>query len=417
MIKQSLLVLFSSVIVLMLLTGCSGGLFATPTSTPTSTPAPTNTPLPTSTPTPTPVPDYVNALVMSGNIQVPIVLYHRWANDTRTNDSTHVTYSTFKAQLQKLYDAGFSLVSLTSWLDGTFTVPEGRKPLIFTIDDGWFADQLYINDDGTPSEYSGLGLLYQFAKAHPDFGFAASINVNMGDKKYADIRTSDWFVVSEGDAWRTKLANTIVWALENNVEVFNHTYTHADLSLTDPAGIEYQLQKNDTTERDLLALVNRSDLDAKLGNVIALPFGNWPATPAGMKVLKAYVNPEGKPLSAIEEAYNANEARFTPSVFSASFDRMNLPRITATDYSIDWILSKKDEIPTMTGCKLGPTTPAGSSDPATLQALISTAVQSQTCPEGIYHINQLIFIAQAGTVQPYSAGTTLNFSPTATPIQ
>jgi hypothetical protein len=361
--------------------------------------------LPTATPTATPLPYYVTATVISGDIQAPILLYHRWANDSRENDSTHVTYSTFKAQLQKLYDAGFSLVSLSSWLDGTFTVPAGRKPLVFTVDDGWFSDQLYINDDGTPSEYSGLGLLYQFSKDHPDFGFAASINVNMGDKDYGDLRAGDWFFVSAGDAWKTKLANTMVWAIENNIEIFNHTYTHADLSITDPQNIEYQLKMNDQTERNFLALVNRSDLDTKLGNVIALPFGNWPSTPSGMDVLKNYLNPEGKPVSAIEEAYNADEAVLTPSVFSANFDRMNLQRITATDYSINWVVSKKDEVPTVQKCQLGPTSEAQANDPSNLQALISSAVQNQTCPEGIYHANGLIFMAKNGIVTQYSAAT------------
>jgi hypothetical protein len=403
--KQHLLVALSSLLILLLLAGCSGGLFAAPTPTPTNTPVPTSTPLPTATPTATPLPYYVTATVISGDIQAPILLYHRWANDSRENDSTHVTYSTFKAQLQKLYDAGFSLVSLSSWLDGTFTVPAGRKPLVFTVDDGWFSDQLYINDDGTPSEYSGLGLLYQFSKDHPDFGFAASINVNMGDKDYGDLRAGDWFFVSAGDAWKTKLANTMVWAIENNIEIFNHTYTHADLSITDPQNIEYQLKMNDQTERNFLALVNRSDLDTKLGNVIALPFGNWPSTPSGMDVLKNYLNPEGKPVSAIEEAYNADEAVLTPSVFSANFDRMNLQRITATDYSINWVVSKKDEVPTVQKCQLGPTSAAQANDPSNLQALISSAVQNQTCPEGIYHANGLIFMAKNGIVTQYSAAT------------
>lgn len=403
--KQHLLVALSSLLILLLLAGCSGGLFAAPTPTPTNTPVPTSTPLPTATPTATPLPYYVTATVISGDIQAPILLYHRWANDSRENDSTHVTYSTFKAQLQKLYDAGFSLVSLSSWLDGTFIVPAGRKPLVFTVDDGWFSDQLYINDDGTPSEYSGLGLLYQFSKDHPDFGFAASINVNMGDKDYGDLRAGDWFFVSAGDAWKTKLANTMVWAIENNIEIFNHTYTHADLSITDPQNIEYQLKMNDQTERNFLALVNRSDLDTKLGNVIALPFGNWPSTPSGMDVLKNYLNPEGKPVSAIEEAYNADEAVLTPSVFSANFDRMNLQRITATDYSINWVVSKKDEVPTVQKCQLGPTSEAQANDPSNLQALISSAVQNQTCPEGIYHANGLIFMAKNGIVTQYSAAT------------
>jgi len=148
-----------------------------------------------------------------------------------------------------------------------------------------------------------------------------------------------------------------------------------------------------------------------------LPFGNWPATPAGMNVLKNYVNPEGKPLSAIEEAYNADEAVMTPSVFSTDFDRMSLPRITATDYSIDWVVSHKDEIPTMASCKLGPTTQDAANDPSTLQALISAAVQSQACPDGVYHVGSLIFVSQNSSVGPYTPAAAAAATATNMPAQ
>ena len=389
-----------------LLSSCSA---INPFTPPTATPEPpTATPAPTPTPTATPVPFYLTANVWSGDLQVPILIYHRFRNDSGTSDSTHARYADFKTQLQNLYDAGFSLVSISSWLDGTFIVPEGRKPLVLTMDDGWFADQLFINDDGSPSEYSGIGILWQFAKDHPDFNFAVSINVNMGDKYYADIRTNDWFVISDGNAWKEKLANTIVWALENGVEVYNHTYSHAMLSETDPEGIQYQLQKNDTTERDFLALVNRSDLDAKLGNIIALPYGEWPSTQAGVDVVKNYVNPEGKPVQGILEAYNLDEAQFTPSIFSDGFNKFSIPRITATNAMVDLVISKKEEIPTLGTCQLGPLSEKLVSDATTIQGLIASAVQSQTCPAGIYHVDEMIFVAKNGSVtlfQPKTGNT------------
>ena len=417
--NKSLLVLFIVIFFATTLSGCTGIPFLT---TPTNTPLPTSTPLPTATPTATPVPYFVTALVMSGNIQAPAILYHRFANDTHDATSTYTRYSDFKKELQSLYDAGYSLVSMSSWLDGTFSVPEGRKPLLFTLDDGIYADQLYIDSDGTPSLYSGLGILYDFSKQHPDFGYAASIYTNMGDKYYGDLFAGDWFYVSEGDAWKTKLANTMVWALENNIELYNHTYSHVDLSLTTASDIAYQLQKNDATEREFLALVNRSDLDAKLGNILALPWGNWPASQTGIDVIKNYVDPEGKPLSAIMEAYNADQPQLTPSVFASNFNQWSLPRITATVSSVDWIASHSNEVPSAQSCKLGPTDESKASDPATLQTLITSAVQAKTCPEGVYHIGDQIFIAQNGTVSPYSKGMTISAAapadaPTSTPAQ
>jgi peptidoglycan/xylan/chitin deacetylase (PgdA/CDA1 family) len=388
-----------SLLVLALLSACSSPLFGTPTATATA--LPTNTPQPSATPTATPVPYLIPATVWESDLQVPILIYHRFGNESHDDNSMWVKQSTFKAQLQKLYDAGYSLIPLTSWLDGSFSVPAGRKPLILTIDDGWTADQLYINDDGMPADYSGIGMLWYFTKEHPDFGFAISINVIMGDKQYADLRVGDWNYVSEGDAWKTKLGETIAWALDNGVEVFNHTYTHVDLSQTDPAGIKYQLSKNDKALRYYLELVGREDLESKLENVIAAPQGLMPSTNDSLAALYNYVNPENKPVLAVLAAYNATESLLTPSVFSAGYDRLNLPRTTATNYSIDWVVSVKDQIPTAGECKLGPTDESAHGDVAALQALITTAVQSGTCPQGVYNVNGIVFVAKEDAVVLY----------------
>jgi len=398
--RRILHVLISCLLISTFLNGCGTGLFTTPTPTATATLEPTITPLPTATPTATPVPYYISAQTWTGDIQVPILIYHRFGNDDHELTSMWVTQSVFKEQLQKLYDAGFSAISLSSWLDGTFTVPAGRKPIILTIDDGWSADQIFVNDDGTPADYSGIGILYQFVKDHPDFQFNISINVIMGDKQFGDLRYDNWNYV--GPNWQSKLGQTIAWSIDNGVEVFNHTYTHVDLSLTDPAGVKYQLAKNDEALRYFLELVKRDDLEAKLGNVIAAPQGIMPSTDASMRALRNYIDPEGKAVQAVLGAYNSNEGMLTPSVFSSNYDRFNIPRVTATNYSIDWVISLKDQVPTTAECKLGPTSPESANDLTAVQNLISTAIQSGTCPEGVYHVQNWVFVARNGSVNQFT---------------
>jgi hypothetical protein len=271
-----------------------------------------------------------------------------------------------------------------------------------TIDDGWYANQLYINEDGTPADYSGIGMLWYFVKDHPDFQFNVSINVIMGDKQYGDLRIGDWNYVSDGSAWKTKLGNTIAWAIDNGVEVFNHTYTHVDLSQTDPAGIKYQLGKNDEALRYFLELVNRGDLEVKLNNIIAAPQGIMPTNNASLKALYSYIDPEKKPVAAVLAAYNSNEGSLAPSVFSENYNRFNIPRVTATNYSVDWVISLKDQVPTAAECKLGPSSPEQEQDVNAVQALIAAAIQAQTCPEGVYHVHDWIFIARAGSVSLFN---------------
>lgn len=398
--KRILLFIIGCLMIAALLTGCGTGLFTTPTPTATATPEPTITPLPTATPTATPVPYFISAQTWSGDIQVPILIYHRFGNDDHELTSMWVTQSVFKEQLQKLYDAGFSTISLSSWLDGTFSVPNGRKPIIITIDDGWSADQVFVNDDGTPADYSGIGILYQFVQDHPDFQFNVSINVIMGDKQFGDLRYDNWNYV--GPNWQKKLADTIAWSIDNGVEVFNHTYTHVDLSQTDAAGIKYQLSKNDEALRYFLELIKRDDLEPKLGNIIAAPQGIMPSTDASMRAMRNYIDPEGKAVQAVLGAYNSNEGMLTPSVFSSNYNRFNIPRVTATNYSIDWVISLKDQVPIATECKLGPTTPEAGADQSAVQNLISAAVQSGTCPEGVYHVQNRIFVATKNNVSLFT---------------
>ena len=393
-----------------LVTGCKPVATPEPTPTVTSLP-PTITvipPTPTITPTATKVPFYIDAIVWTSDPMVPILIYHRFVADTEKDiPTTKIRFSVFKQQLQDLYNNGFSLVSLTSWLDGTFVVPEGRRPLILTIDDFWSADQVYIDDDGTPSPYSGVGILWRFAKDHPDFGFAVAGFSNMGDKYFADtLLTSEQRFIRNSDdnspVWRDKLSQAMVWSIENGVEPYNHTYTHVQLDKTAPQDIQYQLAENDRITRLFLSRVNREDLIPKLGNIIALPFGTWPATYSGVQVLKNYKNPEGVPVAAILEAYNLNEAQLTPSVFSSRFDRYKIQRITSSDAMIQYILNHKNEIPSATTCKVGPIDEEKAADVEAIKLAIANSINAGTCPEGIYNINKVLFIAKQGKVELFT---------------
>lgn len=409
MARRTILFTLISALAIWILTGCTVVQSFMPTSTPTLTPTFTATPfppMPTSTPTPTATeaPFFVEATVFSGELQVPILIYHRFFPDYfGPTTSTKMQFSEFEKELQRLYDAGFSLISLKSWIDGTFMVPQERKPLVITIDDLWFADQIYIGEDGIPSEYSGMGILWRFSKEHPDFGFHVVGSAIMGDKYYADKQLDDRFIIGEGDGWKDKLGNTMVWAIENGVEVYNHTFYHPRLSEISNQQIQFQLSENDIYTRTLLERVGRGDLISKLDNVIALPEGVWPATQSGKNIVLNYIDPEGKPVMAVLEAYNLDAAKFTPSYFSSGFNAFAIPRITASPYFIDFIVENKYLAPTAETCLLGPLQEEQAGDQATLQALIANAVNSKACQEGIYHINGFIFYAKDGMVNLHMA--------------
>jgi hypothetical protein len=392
-----------------LVSGCTLVESFMPTATPTLTPTPLSTatpfPTPTLTPTPTKVPYYVEATVMALDQQVPILLYHRFITDGVEKDAITFTHlSAFRNDLQTLYDSGYSLVSLKSWLDGTYVTPAGRKPLIITLDDFWFADQIYLEADGTPSEYSGIGVLWKFAQEHPDFGFSAAGFSNMGDKYYGDARLGERFVYGgDLDAMWLKLGQTIAWSIENGVEPYNHLFQHPLLSITEDAHIQWQIEENDRVTRYYLKQAGREDLIPQLGNVIALPYGEWPTTQRGINILKNYKNQEGAPVEAIFEAYLFADKILTPSVYSADFDRYNLPRLTASEMMTQWLVEQSENITSAQACQLGPVEQELENEPAVLQEQILNALNSGACPEGVYHVNGMIFIAQGGKVNAYQA--------------
>lgn len=407
MSRKPIIITILSLLCVSMLAGCSVAQSFMPSATSTTMPTFTATP-PPPTPTPTEVPVYVDATVFSGDLQVPVLIYHWFIPDhDGVTTAMKMQLSEFRNELEILYENGFSLISLESWVNGTFVVPPGRKPLIITIDDALAANQLFIGEDGEPSKYSGVGVLWNFYQEHPDFGFHAAMFAIYGDKFYAEKQVGDQFYVGDNatwttPSWRIKLGNTIAWAVEHEIELYNHTLLHPVLTSLDDASIHYELLENDVVMRAFLHEAGRDDIIPKLNNMIALPEGKWPERQSGKNVVLNYKNPEGKPVAAVLEAYNMDSVTFTPSYFSEGFNPYAIPRITASPYLVHYIIDHKDQIPTAGTCALGPLKNEQSMDQAVLLELIANAVNTQACPGGVYHVSGYIFFAKNGEVTLHS---------------
>ena len=189
------------------------------------------------------------------------------------------------------------------------------------------------------------------------------------------------------------------------MEPYNHLFDHPQLSKTDNAGIVWELKENDRVTRYYLSRVGRDDLIPKLGNMLALPYGEWPSTQRGIDIIKEYKNTEGKPMQAIFEAYNFDygEQKLTPSIFSADFDPYVLSRIMATVDSVNWVIEQRDSIPSAQLCQLGPIEEEQAANMDVIQAAIQNAVASQVCPAGIYNVNGNVFVAKDGMVSLFKS--------------
>lgn len=358
---------------------------------------------PTITPTPIPLsePVQLTATVWEELPRVPVLMYHRFNPQPGARSYRYTTsLSDFESHLTALYESGYSLVSLSDWLRGNIHLQAGRRPLIITIDDLFYGDQISLDKNGEPAPYSGVGLLWHFSQEHPNFNFEVALFYNMGDKGYANHYENATFSVRDG--WRQARAEVIVWGIENGAMPLNHFYEHPFLDQLSPTQIQWQMAENDKALREALALVGREDLRKNLPNILALPYVIWPATEEGKQVLFNYVNPEGAPVAAIIEGDYAGGAKFFQAPFSHEFNRWHVPRISVSNQAIAAIVDQADQIPMAVNCNLGDFRGNPHILPDDISGAILSQINAGTCPYGYYVVNQLAFYVQEDVIIQYS---------------
>jgi hypothetical protein len=339
---------------------------------------------------PTEVPYYLNVTVWTEEPRVPMMAYHQLAPDTSEYSTGHkVRVSDLRAQLEGLNDAKFTMVAVEDWINGNIAVPRGRRPIIISMDDLFVNNQITLDANGVPRTDTEIGIFWQFAQEHPEFGFRLALFASLGDKLYAEPDYPDW---------KEKLARAIAWCLDHGAKVYNHTYSHSRLDLTEPPGVRSELRKNDLFLRELLILIHREDLIPTLGNMLAPSFGNWPDA-NGTYVMEHYENPEGLPMQAIFAIDNNERAGFVPPPYSPKFDRFKIPRIAARPVTIQYLLDHKDNFPLAAACRLGPLDRAQLANVDYLADQIELAVNSESCPIGVYAVDGLIFDAREPSVK------------------
>ena len=380
----------------LLLSACSASPTAAPTSPPvdieatalamaytmaaeTMAAAPTETPIPT----PTEIPFFLTAAIWTQDARVPIINYHQFAPNSSKQSTDHkIRKNDFKDGMEALNQAGFTLIHLEDWINGDLYVPEGRRPLVFTMDDVFYNNQIRMDENGQPRTDTGLYFAWKYGQEHPEFGFKWALFSNLGDKWYA-----------EGDPegkWKEELAKTIVWCLDHDARIYNHTYRHIRLDISDAAGILWELEQNDLFLRELLMNAGREDLIPGLGNMFAIPFGYWP-TGNGYSAMTNYITPEGKPMLAIFDIDWPVRIKFMAPPYSPDFDPMKIPRIAMPPEAVEYLVEHQAEFPTTVSCQVGPLDAEQVSDQEYLKDSIHSSIASGTCPKGYYMMEGYTF--------------------------
>jgi peptidoglycan/xylan/chitin deacetylase (PgdA/CDA1 family) len=224
---------------------------------------------------------------------VPVLMHHQ----IRPNGSNFdLTAGQFRAELVRLWSDGYYPVRASDLVAGKLDVPKGRSPVVLTFDDAT-NNQIAFRPDGQLDPSSAVGILEDFAAAHPDFPAKGTFYVprNAFD---GDGRTAE---------------QTLRWLVEHGFELGNHTKDHLALNTLDRTAVQRQLVLGDRLLGERLPGYRPQTMALPLG---ALPHPASLAT-AGRWDGQSY-RFAGVFLSGAEPA---------PSPFSTKWDPGKVPRI------------------------------------------------------------------------------------------
>ncbi len=238
--------------------------------------------------------------------EVMVLMYHSIgypeATWTRTPEN-------FARDLEELYIRGFRAISLTDYASGNIDVEAGFTPVVITFDDGNENNFKYIEgEDGSLviDPACAVGVMEEFKKKHPDFNASATFFVNANPFR------------NEQQA-----KDKIDFLIQNNYDIGNHTWGHADLSNTDSENTKKQLA-------DIVKLIKNYAPDYEV-NTLALPFGGLPDDVNKAAVYSGtYEGTSYENICVLRVGWDPYK-----SPFHNKFDALNVHRVRASETNVD----------------------------------------------------------------------------------
>jgi peptidoglycan/xylan/chitin deacetylase (PgdA/CDA1 family) len=251
----------------ILLSGCSSGLFATPTSTatatmtftplpPTETATVTNTATitPTFTASPPPTPTWV--VQGPGNVIVPILLYH-WiavspSDGPNYTSPYYVKPEVFDAEMKLLHDWGYTTITIDMLLKA---IAEGAelppRPMLITFDDGHLNN--YTTAFPIMQKYGFTGILYIV-------GNYIGVDDYLNAEQIKEMSAAGW-------------------------EIGSHTMNHLDLTALEPQRQRAEIvDSKDFLERTLDVPIRTIAYPFGISNSAVIDYAHFAGYTAGMSL-------------------------------------------------------------------------------------------------------------------------------------
>lgn len=307
---------------------------ASPSASPSDAPAASPEdpePVAAATPEATPVPDPAvrtdyEAFSPNELGRVPVIMFHKFTDsfDGVKDKNYTCTFAQFDTLLQTLYDADFRLVSMTEWLAGSIAVPAGKKPAVFTFDDGTASQFSLVEQNGAleVNPDCAVGHMLAFAATHPDFGVEGTfyLTLDMGENTFRGAGT---------------LGERLERLAGLGLEAGSHTWGHVDFTANGTAAaVQEALGRN----QKAFTKIN----PAGVFRTLALPYGSRPK----QKDIRPFLA-EGawEGTSYKHDGVLAVGAGPSPMVYDTRFDALYIPRVRATgmvpaEADLDWWLAE-----------------------------------------------------------------------------
>jgi hypothetical protein len=206
----------------------------------------------------------------------------------------------FRQELARLHAEGYYPVRTIDLARGDLGhVPAGKTPVVLSFDDS-SPGQFGYTPDGRIAADSGVGILLDFARAHPGFPAVASFYINHHPFRLPDT------------------AQALRDLHRLGMEIGNHTFHHRNLGQLTPAEVQAELA-------ELASLVSHA-VPGLTPATMALPLGVDPHP----TMLAASGSAEGTRYR--NEAVLLAGANPTRSPFHAGFDPLAVPRIRSSSY-------------------------------------------------------------------------------------
>jgi peptidoglycan/xylan/chitin deacetylase (PgdA/CDA1 family) len=123
--------------------------------------------------------------------EIPIVMFHNFVEDlNETTDQEFTTsFEEFELLLETLYNEDYRLISMRDFIDHNIDIPPGKRPIVFTFDDGSAGQFNLIEENGklVVNPKSAVGVMLKFHQRYPDFGLKGIfyLNMDLGEKTFA----------------------------------------------------------------------------------------------------------------------------------------------------------------------------------------------------------------------------------------